>query len=857
LENTLRTLSKSRAPRALQHLRFIRAQRLFRRGHHKKALREIQWVAKRRPDWLKVHVLWASWLLEVGQTARARTILDRLPELHDAGKIHTTEDRLQLARALALLGFAQEAHELLREIVIAEPEHWRAHLYWGHLLREKHNPKEAQKEYQEVLRIWPGRPEAVVGLASILFEFANDVPKAKSLLQKLYLRHGSLRSGRLLEAKMAMYQESFGVAKKTARALVAKNQRDVEAWSTLGAVAFLEDDKKAFKEALRKIKAVHPKNARFWHELGKVSSRFHRYERALAFHKKALAIDPDYAAALVDLGVAYSRLGDDESARIFLNKARDFDPFDKKAFNMTVHLFNGVLKSYERWVKEGIVYRFSKHEATALKEVIPEWISHAREHYRERYGTTLRPPVHIELFEDPKTFSIRSVGTTQFWAHGVCFGHVLTMRSPNAGDFNAREVLLHELSHAYHLQITDGRVPRWFTEGLAELDTMRIDPSLAREIELPMAERFLAKEMIPVCSLNRAFEQASTRQELLHAYMQSRLVLEWLDHERGSEGVQAMLKQFGSGAKIEAALKETYALTCDQAQKSFRAWTKGRLKRVLPPNVFIPTSLPSLKELERRHKKGDARSGALLAWALARQGATERAQELLGDDTVAKDPVGGWVEAWMLFKGLDIDGALQRLDDLERSGTSGAPVALLRAEILEEKGDDEAAIETLESAWNKGYRSEALYSALDRLLEERGLEEQRLENLARWSLVDEHNASLRRSLCEARERMDDPAGLKRALDRWQEIEPLSGMFWLTKAQLEMGTGKNCDRFLHYISIARSRGASVDADGLVQEIECTWASGDHDKARTLLRSFRVLNPDHPRAEKLRIRLRSTK
>ena len=65
---------------------------------------------------------------------------------------------------------------------------------------------------------------------------------------------------------------------------------------------------------------------------------------------------------------------------------------------------------------------------------------------------------------------MRTLGETGLGALGVSFGSVLVMDSPAArerGEYNWASTLWHELAHAFHLAMTDHRVPRWFSEGLA------------------------------------------------------------------------------------------------------------------------------------------------------------------------------------------------------------------------------------------------------------------------------------------------------------------------------------------------------------------------------------------------------
>ncbi len=76
---------------------------------------------------------------------------------------------------------------------------------------------------------------------------------------------------------------------------------------------------------------------------------------------------------------------------------------------------------------------------------------------------------------------MRTVGLPDLGALGVCFGQVITAMSPATGDINWGMVLWHELGHVFAIQLSNSRVPRWFTEGLSEYETLIARPDWRRE----------------------------------------------------------------------------------------------------------------------------------------------------------------------------------------------------------------------------------------------------------------------------------------------------------------------------------------------------------------------------------------
>src|SRR6185369_15149524 len=102
-----------------------------------------------------------------------------------------------------------------------------------------------------------------------------------------------------------------------------------------------------------------------------------------------------------------------------------------------------------------------------------------------RYGIRPPVPVRIEVFPRHADFSVRTVGLAGMGALGACFGPVIAMDSPSArdrGQFNWGSTLWHEIAHTFHLALSDNRVPRWLTEGLAVLEERRAKPGWGAQV---------------------------------------------------------------------------------------------------------------------------------------------------------------------------------------------------------------------------------------------------------------------------------------------------------------------------------------------------------------------------------------
>ncbi len=83
------------------------------------------------------------------------------------------------------------------------------------------------------------------------------------------------------------------------------------------------------------------------------------------------------------------------------------------------------------------------------------------------------------LFPNHEDFAVRALGLPGLGALGVCFGPVIAQDSPSArpeGQFNWGSTLWHEYAHVITLQMTDYRIPRWFSEGLSVYEERRARP---------------------------------------------------------------------------------------------------------------------------------------------------------------------------------------------------------------------------------------------------------------------------------------------------------------------------------------------------------------------------------------------
>jgi hypothetical protein len=107
----------------------------------------------------------------------------------------------------------------------------------------------------------------------------------------------------------------------------------------------------------------------------------------------------------------------------------------------------------------------------------------------------------------------------------VCFGKTLAAMSPKVEHFNIGMTLWHELAHVFHIQLSKNRVPRWFTEGLAEYETLVARREWRREYDSDLYDALKRGRVPPLSDMNTAFSHAEDMGDMATAYYASTQVV--------------------------------------------------------------------------------------------------------------------------------------------------------------------------------------------------------------------------------------------------------------------------------------------------------------------------------------------
>ena len=194
-----------------------------------------------------------------------------------------------------------------------------------------------------------------------------------------------------------------------------------------------------------------------------------------------------------------------------------------------------------------------------------------------RYGFTPKTPLVLELYADRNDYGIRTVGLPDIAALGVTFGQVITAMSPANGDINWGMVLWHELGHIFAIQLSSSRVPRWFTEGLSEWETLTARPDWRRENDADLYGAVANQTLASIGDLNSEFMQPDVNAVVV-AYYQSAVTIEYLIQTYGFPKIVEALKLFGAGKETPEVVQTITGKPIATVDGEFRKYLEIRLK---------------------------------------------------------------------------------------------------------------------------------------------------------------------------------------------------------------------------------------------------------------------------------------
>ncbi len=690
-------------------------------------------------------------LLEMGQREAGNAALMTLVEDYNEDVIGSNDgpELAMVGRAAHFLRSPEDANDAFNQAEMAGAKDYRTLLWRAELFLDKYDVGHAEEVVSEVLERAPNHPDALVYMAQVHLDQALDFETATGLLRAaLDVNPKHVRAYELLAGIDLRDMHLEGAEEHVNRGL-AINPRDLRLLSTLGAVRFLADDDAGFDEVKKRVLTFNPHYSKFFEVIGRYADWEHRYGEIVKMMREAIAIDGDDANAHAQLGINLIRSGDDRGGVEALRTAFSKDPYNVRVYN-TLNLYEETIPQSYVDVEAGTFkLRYPKAEREVLERYVPGLLNEAWTKMRQYYDFTPSTPVGVELYAERPNFAIRTSGLPRTAIQGVCFGQTLASMSPRHEEFNLGMTLWHELAHVFHIQLSHNRVPRWFTEGLAEYETLveRKEWARERDQELYLA---LREDRLPKLSaMNEAFTHAEDIGDVAVAYYASSQIVEMLASNYGRQKLRAMLVAWGEGKRTEQVLQEVLGKTPNDLDAEFRAFVDKRLSRF--KTQFVPMRRvgdPRAVQQRAEAAPEDAEAQVKLALLALRMGELELAYRAVGRALRAKPghPHALWIKARVALERNEHELAGALAQKLLDGGYDGYEVQIIRARSALGRGDQAEVGLALRKAHEfDPSKAEPLYGLLDRSAKD---PVQRLAWLQRLSEVDEHSGRIYRELTE-------------------------------------------------------------------------------------------------------------
>jgi len=644
-----------------------------------------------------------------GDRDEARNVADAL-ESDSEGDDPVYKDPAALAcvgRAAHAVRHVKYANSTFKEAQRLQKGHVETNLAWARLFLDWYDPGHAQESVRDVLKTAPDNPWGHLLAAEVKLAQAFDWDGANKELDLALKVNPKLPRAYFVRGSMALHDLEIKSVEESIAKGFAIDPNALDLWSLKAAARFLDDDLPGYEKVKAEVFKKNPHYGDFYVNLGEFADWEHRYDDIVTMMEAATKVDPTNGKAWAELGFNLLRRGDEKEGLAALDTAYKHDRYNVRLVNM-LNLFEKTLSSKYQLVDgtgpaKVFKFRMHKEELDLLAHYVPATMGKAWETMVKKYGFTPKNPIQIEIFPEREHFSVRTDGIPNMGPTGVCFGRVITAVSPKKEASNWGLVLWHELGHVFAIQLSKNHVPRWFTEGLSEYETIVTRPEWHRALDPQLWAALEANRIPKVADLNRAFTHARTQGDVITAYYASSQIIVFLADTYGFPKLVTMLKLWGEGKKTPDVIKSALGVSADAVDEAFKAWIRKRLSRYQGQFMFDAAAVPETDDAEKA-VKDDPKSAPKAAMLSAAyfldhkyKDADATTQKALGLDN--KNQLAHYIAAKLAF-GLRKDAAETKthVQAIISAGGDGYVVENMLADLAEAQKDKKGMRAALEKS---------------------------------------------------------------------------------------------------------------------------------------------------------------
>ncbi|MEM7416962.1 MAG: tetratricopeptide repeat protein [Gemmatimonadota bacterium] len=492
----------------------------------------------------------------------------------------SSRDLIAVGRAVTYLGRNDPGlfQDAIRAFVEAEgTRETQAETYvrQGFLYLDKYDSPSAKTYFEQVLQTNPRHPDALLGLGEALI--FDGAPDAAQVIDRLLDVNEDHVRAKALTATRLLRTETYEAARETALEALDINPNSLEALTALAGSYLVEGDLTRFAETRSRALDINPAYASLDIAMAEMSVQTRRYAQAVERASSAVALDPRAWEGWGLLGMNQLRIGQIEDGRASLERAFDGDPYNPW-FKNNLDLLD-TFERYETHTTEHFELFIHGQEAELLAVYLAPIAEEAFDSLSRRYGMEPELPVRAELFPNSGDFSVRTLGEVGLGALGVSFGRVLVMDSPTArelGEYNWASVFWHELAHTFHLALSDNRVPRWFSEGLAVHEQRQARPGWGHQANIPFLRALKEGRLKAFSELDDGFMRPDYPAQVSFSYLQASLFFQMVEERHGFAAIRSMLAEYATGAATEDLVTRILDTSMDALDDDFADYLDDR-----------------------------------------------------------------------------------------------------------------------------------------------------------------------------------------------------------------------------------------------------------------------------------------
>lgn len=735
----------------------------------------------------RARILLGLTLLELGRREAATALFESFYDDYERGRIdkRSAEQLTYVAMACRYLGNFRDAADTLSEAAALDPRRLETWVQRAEISLEKYDAASAEKQYRKALAINPHYTPALSGLAKLALKESYDLSEALRLVRRVRKIDPTNVEASIVEARAMIDETRYTEAAALLQRALRQNPTHLEALSTLAASHLLAGADAPYQATKRSFLAINPRYSAGFRVLAELAARQHRYGEAVALLREALEADPSDPYARAELGSNLLRLGAEDEGIAQLKRAWDADPYNERTYHL-LELYEQVLPQQYIFVESpNFRLRAHKSEVALLSRTVLPLLERAYAYYADRYAFRPAGPIVVELYREHAHYAVRTVGLPRLAVLGVCFGQVITSMSPTAGTFNWAQVLWHELNHVFTLQLSRSRVPRWLTEGLADLEPSLVHAEWHRENDLDLFKALRANRLPRFDQMDRAFTRAHTVDDMVAAYYLSSLLSDYLVKLSGPEKVVQALRAYGQGRSTEQVWREITGLSLAQLDERFRAFLRARLEPYAAGWTIDERRYAALDRYEdvAAARPKDAR--ALGQLALARLLHGERAAGAVAKRALEQDRHERhalYVLARLALQRKDGTEAARLLEQLIAAGGDGYDARLLLGRLAIRRRDVTSAESHLSAALRYCPEAAEPLALLARAYEDGDQPHRAIVQLKRLVRLTQQRIGPVRRLIALLRRQGDQAGVREFGDLAYHIQPASSVLHLQLAE---------------------------------------------------------------------------